>query len=151
MGINLWQECLSCKDKCCKWSFACPLFVTAQEMSKIGEATSNQEFNKKYPCAFFDKDELCAIHDIRPVDCRFFPFDVMNIGGNFFWVIWNVNCSILKQKNFEPYLQEFETELIPNFQEYLEDYSKFRLEENINECSFRVIRKIKLQPAFLHS
>jgi len=150
MGINLWQNCLSCKDKCCKWSVACPLFVTSQEMSKIEEGNTIEDFNKKYPCAFFDKNELCAIHNVRPVDCRFFPFDVMNISGKFFWVIWDVNCLILKQKNFEPYLEQFETELIPNFQENLENYSKFRLEEFIHKYKFQVIREIKFQPAFPH-
>ncbi len=142
METNLWQECLYCKDKCCNWSVACPLFLTEQEKQKIKGVDSNPNFNKKHPCTFLDKNELCSIHSIRPTDCKFFPFDVMEISGDLFRVVWDVNCSILNKEDFEPYLQEFEVESIPKFKEYLKDYAKFRLEEFLRQYKFKVIRKI---------
>lgn len=144
MGFELWQECISCKDKCCRWDVACPLFVTSQEMSKISRVENAKDFNKKIPCVFFNKKSLCEIHSIRPTDCRFFPLDIVNISGKFFWIVWVINCSISKQKDFEPYLKEFENELIPLFKDNLEDYSKFRFEELSHKYRFNVVREIRL-------
>ena len=144
MEVELWKECLSCKNKgCCKLDIAYPLFVTQEEDVKIKKYYPNQNcFNKKFPCPFFNKNYLCDIHNIRPVDCRFFPFDIIKINEKFFWIIWKIDCPIIEYEDFEDCLEQFEEELIPYFKTYLQEYSKFRLEEFLNKYKFEVIREV---------
>ncbi len=137
--IDIWKDCLICKDKCCKWDIANPIFVTPQEKEKLVGV------NTKHPCFFFNQKELCDIHAIRPFDCRFFPFDILKINGKFFWITWKLNCSILSKNKIEleTYLQEHEKEIIPRFKEYLSDYSEFRLKELLSKYHYEVLREIK--------
>ena len=139
MQTNLWEECLYCKDKCCKWDIAFPLFVTSEERKKA------PLINTRHPCIFYDKNELCDIHKIRPFDCRFFPFDILKLNEKFFWIIWKFNCPILNKnkEEFEQYLEEHEKELIPKFIEYLDNYSKFRLKELLSKYQYEVLREVK--------
>lgn len=94
MQSNLWEECLTCKDKCCKWEISSPLFVTPEEKKKlIG-------INTCHPCLFY-QNELCTIHKDRPFDCRLFPFDIIKSNDKFYWIVWKLNCSISKKNKEE--------------------------------------------------
>lgn len=136
MESNLWKECLNCKDKCCKKHIAFRIFATPQEKEKLSK------INCSYPCSYFNKNELCDTHSSRPVDCRFFPFDIMEINKRFFWITWKLDCPIINRRNFEPYMIEHEKNLIPNFTEHLGDYSRFRLKELLKEYKYEVIREV---------
>lgn len=94
MQNSLWKDCLTCKDKCCKYPLTFPLFLTPQEKKQFPDINENI---KNFTCAFFNQKELCDIYNKRPFDCRFFPFDVHKIDGKFFWIIWKVACPILKK------------------------------------------------------
>ena len=76
----------------------------------------------------------------------FFPFDIVKIDGEFFWIIWNVKCSITNynEKDFEPCLQEFEKDIIPSFKNHLEEYAAFKPEGLHNTFSYKVVRKVNL-------
>lgn len=141
MKRNLWHDCLICKNKCCKWDLAFPLFTTMEEREKY------KSINTKKPCIFFNKNELCEIHNSRPYDCRFFPFDIEKINKKFFWIIWNVDCSIVKNRrdDFERYITEHEKNLIPNFVEYLDNYEKFRKEEFNRKYKYEILREVRIK------
>lgn len=140
MRDSPWKDCLACKNKCCKWDISRELFLTPEERKQL------KGINTRFPCMFFNKKELCDIHDKRPFDCRFFPFDVHEIGGKFFWIIWKVACPIVKHNTdgYETYLREHEKNLIPKFKKFLGEYSKFRLEEFMNNYEYELLRKIKM-------
>ena len=102
--------------------------------------------NTQHYCVYFNQKELCEIHSDRPVDCRIFPFDVLKIGGKFYWTVWKLKCSILEnEETFEPFLQEHEREIIPKFVEHINDYSQFRLEELLSKYQFKVLREVKIE------
>lgn len=142
MKKDLWHDCVICKNKCCKWELAFPLFTTPDERKK------HKTINSKKPCVFLNDKELCEIHNSRPFDCRFFPFDIMKIDTKFFWVIWNDDCSISKnrRKDFEKYLSEHEKKLIPNFVKYIDDYANFRLKDLKSRYSYEVLRELVIKP-----
>lgn len=146
MEVELWKECLTCKNKgCCKLDIAYPLFVTPKETERIEKLTHNQTcFNKDFPCSFFNENGLCDIHSIRPTDCRLFPFDILKINGEFFWVIWEIDCSIVEYNDFDLCLKRLEEEIIPYFKEYLDEYSKFRVNEFIKRYNYKIIRRVNL-------
>ena len=141
MKSDLWQECIDCKNKCCCWDIAFPLFTTPDEREK------HKNINTKNPCICFNDCGLCDIHNDRPYDCRFFPFDLMKINKNLFWIIWDVDCQIIKnrQDDFEKYITEHEEKLIPSFIEHVEDYAEFRVEELKRKYKYEVLREARIK------
>jgi Fe-S-cluster containining protein len=141
----------SCKNKCCKGQEgAFPLSIMKGEIKGIETKTEKKinidDFKKNSPCIFFNNKELCEIYNIRPLDCAVFPFDILKINGKYRWIFWHLpfSCSILKNENFEPYLQYFEKELIPEYKSYIEEFSKIDLDFFINKFKYTVIREVKL-------
>ena len=145
---KLWEECLSCQDiSCCNLDIAHPLFVTDGEMHRILSAHPDkaESFNKVLPCPFLGEDRLCMAHDIKPVDCRLFPFDVIEVDGKLCWIIWKFSCLVIQDESrFEEYLVDLEEKLIPGFRSYLSAYSAFRIDELLSKYSYKVLRKVSL-------
>ncbi|MBM3210755.1 YkgJ family cysteine cluster protein [Candidatus Poribacteria bacterium] len=145
---NLWEECLECDSKCCNLDIAHPLFVTDDEMIIIRAKHPEiiESFNKDFPCNCLGENGLCQIHNVKPIDCRLFPFDVVNSDGKFFWIVREIGCPILnREERFEEYLQDFEKNIIPDFVEYLEAYSDFRYDELADKYSFKILREVKIR------
>ena len=137
--LTIWKQCLICEDKCCRWDFSNQLFLTREEKEKF------PKLNTQHPCFYFSLENLCKIHSDRPFDCRLYPFDIIKIGDKLYWIFWELNCPILKnKKNFEVYLQQHEKEIIPKFTEHLFNYAEFRLEELLTKYQFRVLREVKI-------
>jgi len=145
---ELWEECLSCQDiSCCNLDIAHPLFVTDEELNRILTAHPGkaESFNKVLPCPFLGADRLCMAHDIKPVDCRLFPFDVIKVDGELCWIIWKLNCSVIQDESrFEEYLVDLEERLIPEFRPHLNAYSSFRIDELFSKYSHKILRKVFL-------
>jgi Fe-S-cluster containining protein len=144
MTNGLWQGCLDCKTKCCVYDIAFPLFVTPKERE------TNKAINSKIPCVFFNDCKLCEIHDSRPFDCRFFPFDLMKINKKFFWIIWDTDCQITKNRcdGFEKYLKAvnyeipFPRQLLTKLIKYKRhQYGVFYKQLSIYSYDFAAIRK----------
>jgi Fe-S-cluster containining protein len=46
----------------------------------------------KGKCYFYDSGR-CSIYEDRPLDCRLFPFDIVQAeDGNFYWIVYNEFC-----------------------------------------------------------
>ena len=132
----MWEKCYDCGDKCCCQKIAFLLYVPKEELIP--------KINTKYPCVFYNQQGLCDVHPVRPTDCRLFPFDILEIDKKYFWVTWNINCQILKE-DYEAYLEEHEQKIIPKFKEHLDEYSKFRLEEFLQNYKYKVLREVRLK------
>lgn len=83
-------------------------FLTPSEASAISHQTSlsQDEFSERADagsqlislksrngnCYFYNKGK-CSIYDSRPLDCRLFPFDIIETADeNFFWIVYNELC-----------------------------------------------------------
>ena len=119
-------------------SLAFPLFTTPEERKRL------PKINTAYPCAYLNEEGLCDAHEDRPVDCRLFPFEILKIDGTFHWVIWKVDCLILKSPDYEPYLLQHERYIIPVFRKYLDDYASFRVDEFLDNYDYQVLRPVNL-------
>ena len=143
---ELWNKCLSCQEKCCDSEVVFPLFVTEDEYERLKSSYPEavNQFNKSVPCPFLKGNKLCIVHEIKPVDCKLFPFDIVMIGRKFYWIIRKINCPIAKdEESYEKYLKVFEETIIPNFIECLEDYSLFRYEELAEKWGCKMIREVR--------
>ena len=149
---KLWGGCLSCQDKsCCKLDIAYPLFVTQEEMRRIANLCPNKAelFNRALPCPFLMENSLCMIHEDKPIDCRFFPFDVIKMSGRFHWVVWKIDCLVLQDEpRFEEYLMDMERRLLSGFAAHLDDYSSFRIDELFSKYDYEVLREVQLRQGF---
>jgi Fe-S-cluster containining protein len=145
---ELWKGCLICRSKsCCNLDIAYPLFVTQEEMERIKTLYPNKakSFNRILPCPFLMGDGLCMIHEIKPVDCRLFPFDVIKVNGKFCWIIWKLDCLILRDEGkFEEYIADLEEKLIHGFSPHIEAYSSFRLDELLGRYSYEILREVRV-------
>ena len=96
-----------------------------------------------------DTTGLCREHRLRPFDCRLFPFDLIKEEGKFIWVVWDVDCPILKYEKelFEDYLQEHETGLIPKIKDFLEDFNEWEDSEYKDRYSYEILRELRLPNA----
>lgn len=138
----LWIDCLNCRDKCCKWKdIAYPLFLTNEEKLIF------LDINKKYPCQFFTEDEKCSIYKNRLFDCRIYPFDLIQINGEWYWFFWKTSCIILKKSRneLECFLEEHEKNIIPKYKKYIKPYSKYKFEELKNKYDMEILKKVKFQ------
>lgn len=141
MEKDIWHNCLNCKSDCCEHKIAFPLYLTPEEKKQFPKL-ANQLRSKN--CPFLNNKKLCGIHTNRPLDCRLFPFDVYKINGKFFWMVWKIDCAISKQENFEPYLQNLESNVIPKMKKYLHEYDMFRWDEMRKNWSYKILREINL-------
>ena len=144
---ELWAGCITCQSKCCNHDIAHPLFVTDQEMEKIKALYPDkaEQFNKVAPCPFLMQDGLCMIHEVKPVDCRLFPFDIIRMGGEFYWIIRKIDCKITQDISIaEKYLKDMEENIIPDFAPHLDAYSLFRFDELLSKYDYEIIRKVNI-------
>lgn len=141
MRSSIWKKCINCKENCCKQKkIAYTLFLTDKEKKKF------KDINDTFPCKFLNDRGLCKIHSQRPIDCRLFPFDIVEIKKEFFWVYYQTNCPIIRNKqDLELCLKDFELRLIPKFKKYIKAYSQYRVDEFISNFGpYVVLRKVSL-------
>lgn len=142
MQPKIWENCQKCKVNCCKQTISCNLFLTKKEKEKFAD------INNSFPCKFLNNKGLCKIHNQRPIDCRLFPFDIIKENNKFFWAYYQTNCPIIQKgtrKDLELCLKGIEKKIIPDFKEYIEAYSQFRLTEFIsNFGQYKILRKVIL-------
>jgi Fe-S-cluster containining protein len=144
-GLDTWKECLDCKGNCCcmQKQIVYPLFLTEKERRKF------PGINDTFPCKFLSESRLCLIYKKRPIDCRLFPFDIVEENGIFYWVYWNTDCPITKMgyaNEWEIRLKNAEKKLLPCIKKYLHDYSNFRIDEFIkNFGKYVILREIQMK------
>lgn len=113
------NDCILCK-RCCRfiqgdsrWFVS----LTEEDINLIGKMEidylmSNLHlrtvpFNKDFSiCIFFDPvNNLCTIYDVRPFECRLYPFVLHEEGG--LWLSAHVYCPWVMKKNEEGTLMEY--------------------------------------------
>jgi len=161
---NGWNKlCSSCHAKTC-CSDHLPPFVSNDEFKKIQEFTGSDDFvtlreinnELKYimktkrnsdECIFFDSEKGCSIYQIRPFDCKIFPFDIYKINGEYTWIVYACNPNS-NWKWTESILESFESEWLTS--KTIDELEYFtnneRLDQSGKAFGYEILRKVK----FLH-
>lgn len=89
---DFWDRfCKSCDKRCCQKGLPT---VYPEEKERIVKATGKEECfegHEKYfvllghPCPFLRRDGKCAIHDLKPLDCRAYPIFIKQKNGSYEW------------------------------------------------------------------
>lgn len=149
-----YRHCTDCKIKhncCCDFEEGIDnIVVTLEEKKRIINAMgrgSESYFSKINEQAYnilsvngvcpFYKDG-CTIYDIRPSDCRLFPYDLKEIGGKYYLIQYDLPCGSNK-------VNENVDEIIDVLSEIIETYTDKKIEEKVNKLQFKVIKEIKIK------
>lgn len=116
-----YQFCNGCVGKfdcCCNCSKIDMPILLPNEVEEIGRRTRKRAdafavkmTNNIYQMRRVDNDETkgciffqnnrCSIYEYRPVDCRMFPFDFKEIGGEYWVIYYNEVCNALPTEEDE--------------------------------------------------
>ena len=96
---------------------------------------------------YFYKNNKCTIYDIRPIDCRMFPYDIkLEPDGNYYLVYYKSNdCQIINEKMKDIKMVSYNTRLflrllLPYLREWSDKYCCTNLTKNQN---YEIICKIE--------
>ena len=120
---------------CCTGKTVDPPVLTPNDVERITAKTglSRDEFCQPIPgghlstmkaregACYFYRQGRCTIYNVRPVDCRIFPFDIdRTTSGELVWIVYSSACP--NEVDARQYLREVQP-LLPLLQPYLEEFA----------------------------
>jgi len=147
---NHCSECKIKKNCCCDFDDSIDNIVTTsqekEEIIKRVGFSAEQYFkrinNEAYNilsinsvCPFYKNE--CTIYDIRPADCRLFPYDLKEIDGKYYLIQYDLPCG---SKN----VSENVDEIVEVLKTIITTYTDKKIEEKVNNLQFNVIKEINL-------
>lgn len=165
---SLCEKCTTpcCTDQLSPLTFDYELLQISKAINKpVSEFSETIQINGKShrvlkskknsnDCIFFDsKTQLCSIYENRPLDCKFFPFDIAKINGKYVWII--LTCKGQKDSNWnwtEKNLDDFESdERFKYVVKDIDNYSRndqimnFSSNAELQSTDFVVLREVKIK------
>lgn len=146
-----YEHCSNCKLKknCCQDfedgidNIVTTLQEKEQIINKVGKSYNkyfkkiNAEayniINKNGVCPFYD--DGCTIYDIRPSDCRLFPYDLKEIDGEYYLIKYDLPCGSIE-------VNESVDEVIDVLKTIITTYTDKKIEEKVNNLKCKIIKKI---------
>lgn len=174
-NLGTFNLCSNCVGKsatcCCNLNVDSPMMLPSEvevisKKKEIGkEKFSNKvEFSKMYDdhtlkdlyqmrrqknnnACYFYRNNKCTIYDIRPIDCRIFPYDIkLEKDGNYYLVYYKSDaCQIMNENMKDIKMVSYNTRLflrllLPYLREWSDQYCCTHLTENQN---YEIICKIE--------
>lgn len=170
--FNLCHSCVNAKATCCSNPKVDSPMLLPNEAKEIAKATGEKienfankvDFSNMYnddtlkslyqlkrqngcSSCYFYKNSKCSIYDIRPIDCRIFPYDIkLEKDGNYYLVYYltsncklnNIELGDIKMVSYNTRL--FFRLLLPYLREWTDDYCSINLTK---EHEYKVICKIE--------
>lgn len=138
--FNWLDFCIPCGSWCCHNENP---FASENELLQLHVTKINTKEDGS--CVFLNKSGRCEVYANRPLECRIFPFDVQEMNGTLFWVVWDV-CPATPQLDYNKMIEFFETDLSKQWTlGYIKDYVAYhRLNqpEKYSKRSFRIIKEL---------
>lgn len=145
-----FKHCSNCKLKkncCCDFTEIDNVVTTVHEkeqiVKKLGKFSERHFFkindeaynilNVDGVCPFYNNG--CTIYDIRPCDCRLFPYDIKEIGGKYYLIQYELSCG---SKNVNENVEEVVKELST----IITTYTDKKIGEKVNNLKYKVIKEI---------
>ena len=146
-----YGHCSHCKAKincCCDFDNEIDNIVTTQQekeliVNKLGKgvekyfAPINEEayniLSVKGVCPFYKNK--CTIYDIRPSDCKLFPYDLKEINGKYYLIKYDLPCGSKK-------VNESVNEIIKTLSKIIKTYTNKKIEEKVNHLKYEIIKEI---------
>lgn len=149
-----YSHCSNCKIKkncCCDFDDEIDNIVTTiseketiinclgKEVEKYFQPINDTAYNIlniNAVCPFYNNG--CTIYDIRPSDCKLFPYDLKEIDGKYFLIKYDLPCgSKSVTENVDP--------IIKNLLPIIETYTNKKIEERVNNLPYIIVKEIKIK------
>lgn len=148
-----YSHCSVCKIKkncCCDFDEGIDdIVVTIKEKNEIINRLGNgaEKFFKRINdeaynilsqgsiCPFYDNG--CLIYDIRPSDCKLFPYDLKEISDKYYLIKYDLPCGSKK-------VCENVDSVVEVLKSIITTYTDKKIEEKVNKLPFEIIKEIKL-------
>ena len=169
--FNLCSNCVGNASSCCSDSCVDSPMILPNEAenisknkervkeefcTKIDFAKMNNDYSLKElyqmkrgedgACVFY-KNNMCTIYDVRPIDCRIFPYDIkLEKDGNYYLVYYKSDkCQIMNENIKNIKMISYNTRLflrllLPYLREWSDKYCSKNL---VKEHEYEVICKIE--------
>ena len=86
-------------------------------------------------CPFYKNG--CSIYDIRPNDCRLYPYDLKQIDGKIYLIRYKVKC--LHGNVVDDYIDD----VIERIKPYISTYTDKRFEKKVDKFQYEIVKEIK--------
>ncbi len=146
---NHCSHCKIHKNCCCDFDDGIDNIVTTigekEEIVKRLGGSANKHFkainkeayniiSQNSICPFYNKG--CTIYDIRPSDCRLFPYDLKEIDGKYYLIQYDLPCG-------SKHVNENVDEVIQVLCTIITTYTDKKIEERVNKLRYKIIKEIK--------
>ena len=146
-----YSHCSTCKIKkncCCDFDDGIDNIVTTinekeEIVKRLGSSAEvwfkkiNDEayniLNKKGVCPFYNNG--CSIYDIRPSDCRLFPYDLKEINTKYYLIKYDLPCG-------SKYVKEDVDQVVEVLKTIIKTYTDKKIEERVNKLNYTIIKEI---------
>lgn len=107
--------CPDCRGQCCQmpWLADDEQHLAQRFPEAINFVGETAFFLNHKCCAFLERRTgKCRIYDIRPLDCRLFPLDIVEEGGEYYWCVFTTCPNWEKMRElFEPFIPLLENKI----------------------------------------
>lgn len=120
-------------------------------------------------CTFLNDAKQCTIYDQRPMDCRFYPFDVAKIDGRLTWIVhlrycqwgasqWEGQVGAIEERfmaEILPHLEAYASVVPPRWVDGIESWRPLRPRQHGREAGQTGLRRLTAErvlndPTFFH-
>ena len=145
-----YKHCSNCKMEkncCCEFDKIDNIVTTVSEKNQIikrlgssAEIIFKQINSEAYNiisnqgiCPFYDQG--CTIYDIRPSDCRLFPYDLKEIDGKYFLIKYNLACGSKNvNENIDSVVEVLKT--------IIKTYTDKKRNQKVSQLEYTIIKEI---------
>ncbi len=86
-------------------------------------------------CPFYSNG--CTIYDIRPSDCRLFPYDLKELNDKYYLIKYDLPCGSI---NVNDNVDEVVKSLLP----IITTYTNKKIEEKVNKLKYKIVKEINI-------
>jgi Fe-S-cluster containining protein len=116
-------------------------FVEVRPNSVTGHSVTFVKSSGSSGCRFHSQSSgHCEIYNVRPLDCRLYPLDIVRLNGTYFWILWEY-CTITEADLSA--LLSFGRQILPLSADDLADYATVPL-NSMSKTPYRIIAPLSL-------
>ena len=150
-----FEHCTNCNsDISCCYNFDminAPV-LNKHELERIKEFINSEDFYNAFSdnlfslktignkCIFYQNNK-CLIYDIRPVDCRLYPFDIIKSNDRYYLILYLLNCI-----NYESFYIENHNidSLINDITTWISEFTDEQNYTKMKTKKYTIIKEIKI-------
>ena len=109
-----------------------------KDSEKFFKKINNEAYNiisHNSICPFYSKG--CTIYDIRPNDCKLFPYDLKKINDKYFLIQYDLPCGSSE-------VHESVEHIVKELCLIIDTYTNKKLEDKLDKLQFKIIKEVKL-------